>query len=57
MHLEGMSNKHLAKKFSLAQSSIRRFDTDTALDNTVAQHYYEKNNFTKEGITKSYYTA
>ena len=24
MHLEGMSNKHLAKNFSLAQSSIRR---------------------------------
>ena len=34
---------------------IRRFDTDTALQNTVAQHFYEKNHFTREGITRSYY--
>lgn len=40
----------------LFEKGIKRFDTDTALDNTVAQHYYEKNNFTREGITKSYYT-
>lgn len=47
----------ISLKNFLFDKGIRRFDTDTALDNTVAQHYYEKNNFTKEGITKSYYTA
>lgn len=40
----------------LHEKGIVRFDTDTALDNTVAQHYYEKNDFTREGITRSYYT-
>ena len=40
----------------LYKKGIRRFDTDTALSNDVAQHYYEKNSFTKEGITRSYYT-
>ena len=35
---------------------INRFDTDTAIDNTVAQHYYEKNDFIREGVTGSYYT-
>lgn len=34
---------------------IARLDTDTALDNQRAQHYYEKNGFTREGITRSYY--
>ncbi len=42
------------KRF-LYKKGVRRFDTDTALSNTVAQHYYEKNSFTKEGITRSYY--
>lgn len=36
---------------------IRRFDTDTARANTIAQHYYEKTGFQNEGITRSYYTA
>lgn len=45
-----------ALKSFLYKQGITRFDTDTALDNTVAQHYYEKNDFTREGITKSYYT-
>ncbi len=40
----------------LYKKGIRRFDTDTALLNTVAQHYYEKNSFNREGITRSYYT-
>lgn len=44
-----------ALKRSLYAKGITRFDTDTALDNLVAQHYYEKNNFIREGITKSYY--
>lgn len=35
---------------------IRRFDTDTALDNNAAQGYYEKTGFTNAGITRSYYT-
>lgn len=39
----------------LYQMGIRRFDTDTALDNIAAQGYYEKCGFIKEGITRSYY--
>lgn len=42
-------------KYWLYQKGIIRFDTDTALSNPVAQHYYEKNDFTREGITRSYY--
>ena len=37
------------------EKGISRFDTDTALDNIVAQHYYEKNDFIREGVTRSYY--
>lgn len=44
-----------AVKYFLYEKGIKRFDTDTALNNLVAQHYYEKNNFTREGITRSYY--
>jgi ribosomal protein S18 acetylase RimI-like enzyme len=44
-----------ALKQYLYKKGITRFDTDTALNNNVAQHYYEKNNFTREGITRSYY--
>lgn len=39
----------------LHQMGITRFDTDTALNNTAAQGYYEKTGFTNEGITRSYY--
>lgn len=42
-------------KHWLYQQGITRFDTDTALSNTVAQHFYEKNGFTREGITRSFY--
>ncbi|MBQ8572689.1 MAG: GNAT family N-acetyltransferase, partial [Ruminococcus sp.] len=45
-----------ALKTFLYEKGIRRFDTDTALDNKLAQHYYEKNSFTREGVTRSYYT-
>lgn len=45
----------IALKLFLYEKGIRRFDTDTALNNTVAQRYYEKNNFTREGITRSYF--
>lgn len=40
----------------LAQIGIRRFDTDTALNNKIAQQYYEKNGFSNKGITRSYHT-
>jgi len=46
-----------ALKRWLWQKGITRFDTDTALSNFVAQHYYEKNNFIREGITRSYYQS
>ena len=39
----------------LYQKGITRFDTDTALSNLIAQRYYEKNNFIREGKTRSYY--
>lgn len=38
----------------LWQKDIKRLDTDTALSNTVAQHFYEKNGFTREGISRSF---
>ena len=44
-----------ALKHWLLQKGVARFDTDTALTNAVAQHFYEKNGFTREGITRSYY--
>ena len=44
-----------ALKQYLYNKGITRFDTDTALDNIVAQHYYEKTGFAREGITRSYY--
>ncbi len=44
-----------ALKAFLFEKGITRFDTDTAINNTVAQHYYEKNGFTREGITRSYF--
>lgn len=44
-----------ALKSFLYEKGFTRFDTDTAVNNTVAQHYYEKTGFKREGITKSYY--
>lgn len=44
-----------ALKTELFRKGIIKFDTDTALSNKIAQHFYEKNNFVKEGITRSYY--
>lgn len=44
-----------ALKAFLCEKGIARFDTDTAFDNKIAQHYYEKNSFTREGITRSYF--
>ena len=45
-----------ALKAFLYMKGVKRFDTDTAIDNRVAQHYYEKNGFLREGVTRSYYT-
>ena len=42
-------------KHFLYEKGVERFDTDTALNNQVAQHYYEKNSFIREGVTRSYY--
>lgn len=39
----------------LRKMGITRFDTDTALQNTAAQGYYEKTGFANRGITRSYY--
>ena len=44
-----------ALKHWLYEKGIRRFDTDTALSNTVAQHFYEKTDFSREGLTRSFY--
>lgn len=44
-----------ALKRFLYEKNIKGFDTDTAINNLVAQHYYEKNNFIRKGITRSYY--
>lgn len=44
-----------ALKHWLYQKGTTRLDTDTALSNTAAQHYYEKNGFTRDGISRSYY--
>lgn len=53
---QGLGTAIMGQLFAeLYQMGIRRFDTDTALSNTVAQQYYEKTGFTNEGITRSYY--
>lgn len=44
-----------ALKTWLHSRGITRLDTDTALDNLRAQHYYEKNGFAREGITRSFH--
>lgn len=41
---------------ALYAMGVRRFDTDTALQNTAAQGYYEKTGFTNRGISRSYFT-
>lgn len=57
MQHQGIGTQAMKSLFShLFSMGIRRFDTDTMLSNTVAQHYYENNGFTYEGITRSYYT-
>lgn len=58
---EGMQNQGLGSKCMIALKQwlyargIQQLDTDTALTNSRAQHYYEKNDFKRMGITRSYY--
>lgn len=53
---KGIGSKCMtALKHDLFHMGIRSFDTDTAITNTVAQHFYEKNNFVRQGLTRSYY--
>lgn len=53
---QGIGSKSMsALRADLFQRGIVRFDTDTALTNQVAQHFYEKNHFVREGLTRSYY--
>ena len=44
-----------ALKQWLWKKGVKKLDTDTAISNLVAQHYYEKNDYIREGVTKSYY--
>lgn len=54
---QGIGTKVMHSLFdALYSMGIRRFDTDTALNNTAAQGYYEKCGFQNMGITRSYYT-
>ena len=53
---KGIGSKCMdALKTYLFSKGITRFDTDTAFTNKAAQHFYEKNGFINEGITRSYY--
>lgn len=52
---KGLGTKSMASlKSDLWKRGIVRFDTDTAMTNEVAQHFYDKNGFVREGITRSY---
>lgn len=44
-----------ALKAFLSPKGHVRLDTDTALNNHVAQRFYEKTGFSREGVTRSYY--
>lgn len=53
---QGLGTKCMdSLKSSLLQKGFCKLDTDTAINNYRAQHYYEKNHFRREGITRSYY--
>lgn len=55
MQNQGLGTKCMdCLKRYLVRKGCGRLDTDTALDNERAQHYYEKNGFVREGITRSY---
>lgn len=42
-------------KQNLYGRGFRKLDTDTALNNTAAQHFYEKTGFLNRGISRSFY--
>lgn len=44
-----------ALKSWLLTQGMAQLDTDTALDNLRAQHYYEKNGFARLAVTRSFY--
>lgn len=53
---KGYGSKCLnALKSYLYNIGIKRLDTDTAINNTVAQSFYRKNGFINKGNTRSYY--
>ena len=53
---QGMGTKCMKSlKSFLYQNGVIKFDTDTAVINLVAQHFYEKNDFKREGLTRSFY--
>lgn len=53
---KGMGTKCMCSlKNALYEKGVRRLDTDTALTNTGAQRFYEKNGFVREGISRSFY--
>lgn len=39
----------------LAGQGYKRLDTDTAVTNRIAQHFYENNGFERRGTTRSFY--
>lgn len=54
----GIGSKCMAMlKQWLHERGIQQLDTDTALTNSRAQHYYEKNGFIREGITRSFFRS
>ena len=58
---EGLQGKGIGTKCmrslkqALFEKGISKLDTDTALTNTGAQRFYEKNGFVREGISRSFY--
>lgn len=58
---ENMQNNGIGSRciqslmYHLAERGYVRLDTDTALLNEIAQKYYEKNGFKRQGLTRSYY--
>lgn len=53
---KGIGTRCMEKLCSeLRTQGYQKMHTDTAMDNVRAQHYYEKNGFVREGVTRSYY--
>lgn len=41
--------------YDISNAGYKKLDTDTAMTNEIAQHYYEKNGFKREGVTRSFF--